>query len=101
MAEYPKVCMSDKLPIILTDEVAPPLLLIRAGISALPSSIFSRGDRTGRRFIEFFTSNIRNRNTRLAYARAVKEFFDWTESQNLGLDDIEPVTVAAYVEQLG
>lgn len=93
--------MSGKLPIVLTDEIAPPPVLIRAGMGALPSSILSRGDRAGRRFIEFFTANIRNRNTRLAYARAVKEFFDWTEAQNLGLDDIEPVTVAAYVEQLG
>ena len=93
--------MSGKLPIVLTDEVPPPPVLIRAGMGALPSSILSRGERAGRRFIEFFTANIRNRNTRLAYARAVKQFFDWTEAQNLRLDDIEPVSVAAYVEQLG
>jgi site-specific recombinase XerD len=85
----------------LTDEVAPPTVLIRAGMSALPSSILSRGERVGRRFIEFFTANIRNRNTRLAYARAVKQFFDWTEAQSLRLDDIEPISVAAYIEQLG
>jgi hypothetical protein len=53
----------------LTDEVAPPPVLMRAGIGALPSSILSRSERAGRRFIEFFTANIRNRNTRLAYAR--------------------------------
>ena len=29
-------------------------------------------ERTGRRFIEFFIATIRNRNTRMAYARAVK-----------------------------
>ncbi len=70
-------------------------------MGALPSSIISRGERAGRRFVEFFTANIRNRNTRLAYARAVKQFFDWTEAQKLELDDIEPVTVAAYIEWLG
>ena len=37
----------------------------------------------------------------MAYARAVKQFFDWCEERQLGLDDIEPMTVAAYIEQLG
>lgn len=56
-------------PILLTNEVAPPPVLIRAGMGALPSSILSCGERAGRRFIEFFTANIRNRNTCMAYAR--------------------------------
>jgi len=43
----------------------------------LPAAIAARGERAGRRFIEFFTATIRNRNTRMAYARAVKQFFDW------------------------
>jgi hypothetical protein len=30
-----------------------------------------------------------------------KQFFDWKEAQRFGLEDIEPVTVAAYIEQLG
>ena len=48
-----------------------------------------------------FTANIRNRNTRAAYARAVKQFFDWTDKRRLELHEIEPITVAAYIEQLG
>ena len=32
---------------------------------------------------------------------AVKQFFDWCEKRGLQLDDIEPTTVAAYIEQLG
>jgi site-specific recombinase XerD len=52
-------------------------------------------------FIEFFTATIRNRNTRMAYARAVKEFFDWCEDHHLGLEDIEPIAIAAYIEELG
>ena len=90
-----------KEPIILSDEVAPPPALVRAGMEVLPAAIAAQGERAGRRFIEFFTANIRNRNTRMAYARAVKQFFDWCEDRGLGLDDIEPTTVAAYVEQLG
>jgi hypothetical protein len=55
-----------------SDEIVPPPALIRAGLDALPSIIRALGERASRRFIEFFTANIRNRNTRMAYARAVK-----------------------------
>ena len=46
-------------------------------------------------------ANIRNRNTRMAYALAVRQFFDWCEQRGLRLDAIKPTTVAAYMEQLG
>ncbi len=61
----------------------------------------AQGERASRRFIQFFTANIRNRNTRAAYARAVKQFFDWCEDRRLELEEITPLSVAAYVEQLG
>ena len=63
-------------PIILTDAIAPPPALIRAGLDALPAIVRAQGERASRRFIEFFTATICNRNTRMAYARAVKQFFD-------------------------
>jgi integrase/recombinase XerD len=50
---------------------------------------------------EFFTANIRNRNTHRAYARAVKQFFDWMDKRSLELHEVEAITVAAYIEQLG
>ena len=31
----------------------------------------------------------------MAYARAVKRFFDWCEDHRLGLEDIEPIVIAA------
>ena len=37
----------------------------------------------------------------MAYARAVKQFFDWCDQHRLELHEIEAVTVAAYIEQLG
>jgi hypothetical protein len=40
----------------------------------LPAAISAHGERAGRRFIEFFAATIRNRNTRMVYARAVKRF---------------------------
>ena len=84
-----------------TDEIVPPPALIRAGLETLPSIIRAQGERASRRFIEFFTANMRNRNTRIAYAHAVKKFFDWCESRRLELEEIEPLSVAAYIEQLG
>ena len=71
--------MSKEL-IILSDEIAPPTTLVRGGIEVLPAAIAGQCERAGRRFIEFFTANIRNRNTRMAYARAVKQFFDGATS---------------------
>jgi site-specific recombinase XerD len=53
-----------------------------------------------RRFIEF-TASIRNRNTRMAYARAVKQFFDRCDERRLQLAEIEAITLATYIEQLG
>ena len=90
-----------KPPILLTDEIVPPPALVRAGLEALPAIIRARGERASRRFIEFFTASIRNRNTRIAYARAVKQFFDWCDERRLKLADIEAISVATYIEQLG
>jgi hypothetical protein len=92
--------VASRQPIILTDEIVPPPALIRAGMDALPSIIRAQGERASRRFIEFFTANICNRNTRMAYALAVRQFFDWCEQRGLALDGIRPRTVAAYIEQM-
>ena len=68
---------------------------------AVPSAIADAGDHAARRFLEFFAANIRNKNTRMAYYRAVCSFFAWVEQHRIGeLADIEPVHVAAYIEAL-
>ena len=90
-----------KEPIILSDQIIPPPALVRAGLETLPAIIRAQGERASRRFIEFFTATIRNRNTRMAYARAVKRFFDWCDAHHLGLEDIEPIAISAYIEELG
>jgi site-specific recombinase XerD len=66
----------------------------------VPAVIAARGHQASRRFVEFFTANIRNPNTRKAYYRATTEFLDWCDQARLGLLDIEPVHVAAWVEGL-
>ena len=48
-----------------------------------------------RRFIEFFTANIRNRHTRAAYARAVARFARWSDAHHVALAQLTPVLVAA------
>src|SRR5271169_4031153 len=69
------------------------------GVPALIAGA-KKGART--RFLEFFTVNIRNPNTRAAYARAAGAFLRWCEGQRIGeLGRIQPVHVAAYIEQLG
>src|SRR5581483_5997894 len=74
--------------------------LVRAGFEALSAAIARAGERAGWRFIEFFVANIRNKNTRAAYAVAIREFFDWCEKRGvLELDQVKPVVIAAYIEQ--
>ncbi len=67
----------------------------------LPAAISGAGKKAGIRFIEFFTANIRNPNTRRAYFRATSDFFAWCEGLGLQeLEKIQPVHVAAYLEHL-
>ena len=76
--------------------------------SAIPARIaswttpvlFSGAEGTEKRFWEFFTANIRNPNTRMAYLTAAYRFADWCEAGGLTLEKVEPMLVAAYIEQL-
>ena len=69
-------------------------------VHAATPVLFSSSPRAERRFWEFFTAHIRNPNTRLAYLTAARRFAAWCECRDLGLDQVEPMVVAAYVEQL-
>ena len=63
--------------------------------------VAAAGERASYRFFEFFTAQIRNPNTRRAYARAAVEFFDWLAAHGVTqITLIESVHVAAYIEQL-
>ena len=84
----------------------PDLLPIEASAAAAPGprtrtpALFSPTGHAERRFWEFFTAHIRNPNTRLAYLAAVRRFAEWCERRGLALDQVEPMVVAAYIEQL-
>ena len=76
-------------------------LVVRETHALIPAQVAAAGADARKRFVEFFTANIRNRNTRQAYAQAVAQFFRWCERRGLSeLGRLEPVHVAAYVEQL-
>lgn len=75
-------------------------IILYAGGSDLPAVITREGQKTTRRFLEFFTANIRNKNTRLSYVRAVSSFLAWCDERGQTLHSIEPMIVAAYIEEL-
>ena len=65
----------------------------------VPAVIAREGERAAQRFIEFFTANIRNPNTRMAYARAVYQFMAWAEERRLPLQRLNPIFISVYIEQ--
>ncbi|MET3927623.1 tyrosine-type recombinase/integrase [Devosia sp. 2618] len=80
------------MEIELLDFWAPPGLQIVA----------NSGERAYSEVLEFFTAQIRNRNTRTAYHQAVRNFFIWAENSGLQrLEAIKPIHVATWVELLG
>ena len=69
--------------------------------SRLPALIAGAGERAAWRFLEFFTVNIRNKNTRAAYGQAAGAFLAWCEAKGIKhIEDVQPVHVAGYIEQL-
>jgi hypothetical protein len=78
--------MSDsELAVVAPQTFPAPILIERAGPS------------TRKKFFEFFTVPIRNAHTRAAYYRAIQQFLAWAERAGYqDLEDIEPITVAAY-----
>ena len=52
------------------------------------------------RIAEYFCSNLSNDNSRSAYGRAVSRFFSWCSGRGFTLERIEPLAVAAYIEEL-
>ena len=78
------------------------LVLSEPAVLHLPAFISGAGESAARRFLEFFTVNIRNPNTRAAYGRAASAFLRWCEERGIAeLRLVQPVHVAAYIEQLG
>src|SRR3981189_252525 len=74
-------------------------IVTRASSSAwIPELIASAGPEVTETYIDFFTSTIRNRNTRAAYARACWQFFEWCAAHGLELTIVRPLHVAPWIE---
>ena len=87
----------DQIPALL-DKGA---LAARTDPHLVPALIVDLGERASWRYVEFFTANIRNPNTRRAYARACASFLAWCEERGLtALTGIRPHDVGAWVEVL-
>lgn len=64
-------------------------------------ALYAGDERAARRTLEFFTAQIRNSNTRKAYARAAASFAAWCRTHGIeDLHQVQPVHVAAYIEGL-
>jgi|ETNmetMinimDraft_28_1059901.scaffolds.fasta_scaffold10394_2 integrase/recombinase XerC len=76
--------------------------IIQASIGFTPPAIVAAaGDRAAERFLEFFTSNIRNVHTRRAYSRAIAGFLSWCDRAGVpSVADVRPIHVASYIELL-
>ena len=64
-------------------------------------ALFRGSEKLEKCFWTFFAASIRNKNTREAYLTACFRLSDWCESRQVSLINIEPMTVAAYIETLG
>lgn len=88
--------MANELVLIPTQTPA----ATRSSDLIVPAIVADAGDQAAKRFLEYFTVTIRNKNTRAAYATAVAGFLDWCGQKRLTLRTIEPMHVAAYIETM-
>lgn len=58
------------------------------------------GQKSASGVLEYFTARIRNRNTRMAYGNAVRDFLFWCGDRGLSLERVTPLLVAAHIEEL-
>jgi len=72
-----------------------------AALTAEAPGVFLPNRRAAERFVDFFTSNIRNRHTRRAYYKAACRFSAWCAGKGVReLAQVKPLHVAAYLETL-
>jgi len=72
-----------------------------ATVAARLPALFVAKPKAAERFWEFFTANIRNKNTRRAYYKAACRFSDWCAGHGLpDLALVKPIHVAAFIEEL-
>lgn len=74
-------------------------LVLSSSSIQVPTLVGDAGERAAIRYLEFFTANIRNANTRRAYARAANEFLAWCKAVGLpNLAAVAPLHVSTWIE---
>ncbi len=69
-------------------------------VDIVPAAVASAGENGRRAWLDFFAAQIRNRNTRQAYARAAHRLFDWLSEYGIhDVVDVEPVHIAVWLEE--
>ncbi|EYR82662.1 invertase/recombinase-like protein [Shinella sp. DD12] len=67
----------------------------------MPIALASESPAGQQRFLEFFTVQIRNPNTRRSYTKSTVEFLTWCEGRGArSLEAITPIHVAAWIEEI-
>ncbi len=88
--------MTEQVPALLPSNVT----ALLGDRYLIPALIADMGEHASWRYVEFFTANIRNANTRRAYSRGCVRFFAWCEDSGLTLAAIRSFDVATYIEAL-
>jgi site-specific recombinase XerD len=88
----------ESLPIIAPPTAPEIFTRCEPEVALIPALVANAGESASWRYVDFFTSNIRNPNTRRAYSRACQTFFAWCEERGLTLTTIRPYDVATYIE---
>ncbi len=76
-------------------------IILSPALSLVPSPLYAPTPKAARRVLEFFTAQINNDHTRLAYLNATRRFAAWCETHGLcQLADVHAFHVAAFVKDL-
>ncbi len=75
------------------------LPIATSGQQPLPSLITDLGPAASFVWEEFFSGQLSNRHTRLAYLRAVRRFVAWLEPKDVPLPEVTPGMVGQYFDQ--
>jgi integrase/recombinase XerD len=86
----------------MTEKSENTAIVVAPDREAYAPALFVPTEKAARRFLEFFTAQIRNANTRRAYGQAVYRFAAWCGRNGISeLSHVQPFHVAAFIEEFG
>lgn len=82
-------------------QLPPDAAMLTLAGEPFPELISRCGGSAGRRFVEFFMAEIETAEAQAAYAEAVVRFCSWADHRGHSVEELTPILVSIYVEQLG